>query len=74
MTFTVISVKLRFDILITLMYNEKPRKRQTGFLRDETQMNNTARFDGKGEIYAKARPSYAAELIIGLYKKHNERP
>ena len=37
-------------------------------------MNNTARFDGKGEIYAKARPSYAAELIIGLYKKHNERP
>ena len=56
------------------MYNEKPRKRQTGFLRDETQMNNTARFDGKGEIYAKARPSYAAELIIGLYKKHNERP
>ena len=63
MTFTVISVKLRFDILITLMYNEKPRKRQTGFLRDETQMNNTARFDGKGEIYAKARPSYAAELL-----------
>ena len=63
MTFTVISEKLRFDILIILMYNEKPRKRQTGFLRDETQMNNTARFDGKGEIYAKARPSYAAELL-----------
>ncbi len=26
-------------------------------------MNNTARFDGKGEIYAKARPSYATELF-----------
>ena len=26
-------------------------------------MNNTVRFDGKGEIYAKSRPSYAAELL-----------
>lgn len=26
-------------------------------------MNNTTRFDGKGEIYAKARPRYAAELF-----------
>ena len=26
-------------------------------------MNNTTRFDGKGEIYAKARPSYATELF-----------
>ena len=26
-------------------------------------MNNTTRFDGKGEIYAKARPSYATELL-----------
>lgn len=26
-------------------------------------MNNTRKFDGKGEIYAKARPSYAAELF-----------
>ena len=26
-------------------------------------MNNTTRFDGKGEIYAKARPSYAIELF-----------
>lgn len=26
-------------------------------------MNNTARFDGKGEIYAKARPRYAVELF-----------
>ena len=29
----------------------------------EKQMNNTTRFDGKGEIYAKARPSYATELF-----------
>lgn len=26
-------------------------------------MNNTTRFNGKGEIYAKARPNYAAELF-----------
>lgn len=26
-------------------------------------MDNTARFDGKGDIYAKARPKYAAELF-----------
>ena len=26
-------------------------------------MDNTKRFDGKGEIYAKARPSYATELF-----------
>lgn len=26
-------------------------------------MNNTTRFDGKGEIYAKARPKYAIELF-----------
>lgn len=26
-------------------------------------MNNTAKFNGKGEIYAKARPSYATELF-----------
>ena len=26
-------------------------------------MNNTTRFDGKGEIYAKARPKYAPELF-----------
>ena len=26
-------------------------------------MSNTTRFDGKGEIYAKARPSYATELF-----------
>lgn len=26
-------------------------------------MNNTTRFDGKGEIYAKARPNYATELF-----------
>lgn len=26
-------------------------------------MDNTTRFDGKGEIYAKARPNYAAELF-----------
>lgn len=26
-------------------------------------MNNTTRFDGKGEIYAKARPKYAAQLF-----------
>lgn len=26
-------------------------------------MNNTTRFDGKGELYAKARPSYATELF-----------
>ncbi|MEE1013816.1 MAG: class I SAM-dependent methyltransferase [Clostridia bacterium] len=26
-------------------------------------MNNTKRFDGKGEIYAKARPKYATELF-----------
>lgn len=26
-------------------------------------MNNTKRFDGKGEIYAKARPKYAQELL-----------
>lgn len=26
-------------------------------------MNNTTRFDGKGELYAKARPRYAAELF-----------
>lgn len=27
------------------------------------QMDYTNRFDGKGEIYAKARPKYAAELL-----------
>ena len=26
-------------------------------------MNNTSRFDGRGEVYAKARPRYAAELF-----------
>lgn len=26
-------------------------------------MNNTTKFDGKGEVYAKARPKYAAELF-----------
>lgn len=26
-------------------------------------MNNTTRFDGKGDIYAKDRPGYAAELF-----------
>lgn len=26
-------------------------------------MTRTNRFDGKGEIYAKARPKYAAELF-----------
>ncbi|MBQ9120861.1 MAG: hypothetical protein IJY12_00680 [Clostridia bacterium] len=26
-------------------------------------MDNTTRFDGKGEIYAKARPKYAAGLL-----------
>ena len=26
-------------------------------------MDHTSRFDGKGEIYAKARPKYAAELF-----------
>ena len=26
-------------------------------------MDYTNRFDGKGEIYAKARPKYAAELL-----------
>lgn len=30
----------------------------------ELQVDNTARFDGKGEIYARARPSYAAELFV----------
>lgn len=29
-------------------------------------MNNTTRFDGKGELYAKARPTYAAELLDTL--------
>ena len=29
-------------------------------------MNNTHRFDGKSEIYAKARPKYAPELFAYL--------
>lgn len=29
----------------------------------ELQMDNTTRFDGKSEIYAAARPSYATELF-----------
>ena len=29
-------------------------------------MNNTHRFDGKSEIYAKARPKYAPELFVYL--------
>ena len=29
-------------------------------------MDNTARFTGKADVYAKARPGYAAELIERL--------
>ena len=32
----------------------------------ERTMNNTHRFDGKSEIYAKARPKYAPELFVYL--------
>lgn len=34
-------------------------------------MNNTTRFDGKGEIYAKARPKYSAELFDYMKNKLN---
>ena len=34
-------------------------------------MDNTTRFDGKGEIYAKARPKYAAGLFEYMRFKLN---
>ena len=35
------------------------------------EMDNTTRFDGKGEIYAKARPKYAAGLFEHMKFKLN---
>lgn len=37
-------------------------------------MDNTNRFDGRGEIYAKARPKYASELFDYMKNKLNIQP
>lgn len=41
-------------------------KAETEIQKRGTGMDNTTRFDGKGELYAKARPGYAPELFYHI--------